>query len=154
LERELATKLLLDILYSPSSANYQELYNEHLISDNFGTDYSCGKDYSYSMFGGDTRDPDLLLKRVREQIDKALEQGIREADFERSRRKKIGGFLRMLNSPEAIAHEFTKYQFKGCNLFDILPVYERLTLDRINRRLREHFNWNQLAVSIVRKDEN
>jgi len=153
LERELATKLLLDILYSPSSANYQELYNEHLISDNFGTDYSCGKDYSYSMFGGDTRDPDLLLKRVREQIDKALEQGIQESDFERSRRKKIGGFLRMMNSPEAIAHEFTKYQFKGCNLFDILPMYEKLTLDQINRRLREHFNWNQLAVSIVRKDE-
>jgi hypothetical protein len=30
-----------------------------------------------------------------------------------------------------------------------LPVYETITLEDVNRRLQEHVDWNQLAVSIV-----
>lgn len=101
------------------------------------------------MLGGDTKDPDRLMERIREQLDEALSNGIRAEDFERSRRKKIGGFLRMLNSPEAIANQFTNYKLKGCDLFDVLPIYESLTLDQANERLRDHVRWERLAVSIV-----
>jgi predicted Zn-dependent peptidase len=106
-------------------------------------------DYCYSMIGGDTPDPDKLLERTSQLIEQTLQNGIQPEDFERSRRKKIGGFLRMMNSPEALANEFTKYQFKDCSLFDILPVYESLTLDQANRRLREHFRQDRMAVSLV-----
>jgi len=152
LELELGTKLMLEILYGQSSDYYQSLYDEHLISDQFGYDFQCSRDYAFSMIGGETRDPELLLSRVEAQFNEALEKGIGEADFERCKRKRIGAFLRMLNSPEAIANQFSNYQFKGCNLFDILPVYESLTLDRINSRLREHVKWEQFAVSIVTGD--
>lgn len=154
LQRELTTKLVLDLLYSQSSANYQELYDDHLISDNFGFDYNCSNNYSFSMLGGDTKDPDLLLERMKAQIEKALKDGIAEADFERSRKKRIGSFLRMLNSPEALSNQFTAYRFKGCNLFDILPIYENMTLDQINARLREHFNWDRMAISIVTSESS
>lgn len=55
----------------------------------------------------------------------------------------------MLNSPENIAHEFTRYRFRGGDLFSVLPIYESLTLEEVNNRLREHMDWNQLAVSLV-----
>ncbi|MBW7454595.1 peptidase M16, partial [Paenibacillus sepulcri] len=67
------------------------------------------------------------------------------------RRKKIGGYLRMLNSPEAIAGEFTRYRFRGADLFKLVPIYESITLEEVNERLREHFNWDRMAVSIVAK---
>jgi len=38
---------------------------------------------------------------------------------------------------------------KGCDLFDVLPIYESLTLDQANERLRDHVRWERLAVSIV-----
>lgn len=153
LRRELVTKTMLDSLLSPSSGLYQELYDENLISDSFGHEYNLSPDYSFSVIGGETRDPDLLLQRFRERIAALLERGIDPADFERSRKKKIGGFLRMLNSPEAIANEFTKYAFKQIDLFDILTVYEQITLDEANARMRDHFRWDQLAVSIVKSGE-
>jgi len=42
------------------------------------------------------------------------------------RRKKIGFFLRALNSPEYIANQFTHYAFNEMNLFDVVPVLESL----------------------------
>jgi len=150
LRKELTTKLLLDALLSGSSPIYQRLYDEELISDSFGHEYNCSKDYAFSVIGGDTKDPDRLVERLREEIAAAQSAGIDEATFERSRRKKIGSFLRMLNSPEAIAGDFTKRLFHGMDMFDVLPIYESLTLEEINVRLREHFDWDRMAVNIIR----
>lgn len=153
LRRELTTKLVMDVLFSPSSPIYQKLYDENIISDSFSHEYNCGPDVSFSVIGGDTKDPDLLVSRIREEVNRVLETGLSATAFERSRKKKIGGFLRMMNSSEAIANEFTKYKFDGNDLFDILPVYESITLDEANARMREHFDWNQLAISIVKSEQ-
>jgi predicted Zn-dependent peptidase len=149
LHKELVTKLVLDILLSASSSLYETLYDENLISDNFGHEFNCSRDYAFSVIGGDTRDPQRLIDRIRQEIEKRKEIGLDAETFERSRKKKIGNFLRMMNSPESIANEFTKYRFHDIDLFDILPVYESLALDDVNARFREHFNWDQLAISIV-----
>lgn len=153
LVRELTTKLMLDVLFSSSSDIYQALYDEQLISDNFGHEYNCSDGYAFSILGGDTKDPDQLVARIREEVEKRKSAGLDEVTFERSRKKKIGNFLRMMNSPESIANEFTKYRFKGIDLFDILPEYEQISLQDVNQRFREHFDWSKLAVSIVQSRE-
>jgi len=33
--------------------------------------------------------------------------------------------------------------------FELLPAYESLTLDDVNRRIREHFDMKRMSVSIV-----
>jgi predicted Zn-dependent peptidase len=152
LEQELVSKVMLDALFSSSSDIFEKLYDENLITDQFGHEYNTGPGYAFSVLGGETRDPDTMLKRVREELDKVGSEGIAEANFERSRRKKIGGYLRMLNSPEAIANEFTRYRFKDMELFEVLSAYESMTLEQVNLRFKEHFNWDRSAVSIVSND--
>ncbi|WP_411551778.1 EF-P 5-aminopentanol modification-associated protein YfmH [Paenibacillus lautus] len=149
LRRDLTTKLMMDLLFGSSTELYQKLYDEDLISDSFGHEYNSSPQYAFSAVGGDTKDPDQLLERIRTEVDKLKAAGFQASDFERARKKKMGGYLRMLNSPENIAHEFTRYQFRGADFFNVLPVYESITLDDVNRRLQEHVDWNQLAVSIV-----
>lgn len=151
LRQEVTTKLMLEALIGPSSKLYQQLYEQNLISDSFGHEFNSSSDYSFSVIGGDTPDPDELLKQIRDYIDKLAETGIETEAFERAQRKKIGGYLRMLNSPEAIAGEFTKYRFRDSDMFDILKWYENCTLADVNARLREHFDFGQLAVSIVKQ---
>lgn len=149
LRRDLATKLALDLLLGSSSRLYQKLYDEELISDSFSHEFNSNPRYAFSAIGGDTKDPDRLLEVVTEEIKKIVQSGFREEDFERTRKKKIGGFLRMLNSPESIAHEFTRYRFRGGDMFEVLSIYESLTLEEVNTRLSEHIDWEQLAVSLV-----
>ncbi|OKP86394.1 zinc protease [Paenibacillus helianthi] len=146
---DLTTKLMLDLLLGSSTGLYQKLYDEELISDSFGHEFNSSPQYAFSAIGGDTKDPDLLLERIKDEINHVLESGYAEKDFERARKKKIGGYLRMLNSPESIAHEFTRYQFRGGDLFEVLPLYESITLEEVNTRLRSHVDWEQLAVSLV-----
>jgi len=150
IRRELATRLAFDALLGASSPLYQRLYDDNLISDSFGHEFNTGPGFAFSAIGGDTRDPDALLARVGEAVAEAAERGIDEAVLERARRKRIGSYLRMLNSPEAIAGEYTRYHLKGGDLFTLVQLYESLTPDEINGRLREHADPARLAVSIVR----
>ncbi|AIQ59158.1 EF-P 5-aminopentanol modification-associated protein YfmH [Paenibacillus borealis] len=147
--RDLTTRLMLDLLLGSSTALYQKLYDEELISDSFGHEFNSSPQYAFSAIGGDTKDPGLLLDRIKEEVGLIQAAGFAEKDFERARKKKIGGYLRMLNSPESIAHEFTRYQFRGGDLFEVLPLYESITLDEVNARLHDHVDWEQLAVSLV-----
>ncbi|NBI27426.1 EF-P 5-aminopentanol modification-associated protein YfmH [Chengkuizengella marina] len=154
LQRECEMKVLLDVLFGSSSDIYQKLYDEKLITDQFSHEYNGQYDFAFSIMGGETREPEMLLSRVKEEIDKVMKQGIEPAAFERSRKKKIGNFLRMLNSPESIASEFTRYQFKDIDLFDILTTYENLKIEQVNNRLNTHFDWTKMSASIVQSEEN
>jgi predicted Zn-dependent peptidase len=150
LKRELATKLLLDILFGSSSPLYQKLYDAGLITDSFDFDYSGEKDYAYSIVGGDTTDPEKLVETIRQELSQYMQNGIDEQAFERSKRKKIGHFLRSLNSVEYIANQFTSYVFNGTDLFAVLPVLESITRSEVEARMKEHLRTEQMAVSIVR----
>ncbi|UFJ42203.1 insulinase family protein [Brevibacillus humidisoli] len=150
LKLELTTKLVLEILLGDSSRLYQQLYDSGLITETFDFDYSAETDYAYSLFGGDTPDPDRLVETITKEINILQQKGIPADDFERSKRKKMGQYLRALNSVEYIANQFTSYKFNGTDLFQVLPVLEAITLDEANQRLREHCQPQQLAVSVVR----
>jgi predicted Zn-dependent peptidase len=150
IKQELATQIVLEALVGTSSELYQSLYDDGLIDDSFGYDYSLDRGYGFSMIGGDTFDPDQLLKRIQSELPKLVEQGISEETFERIRKKKIGANLRSLNSPEWIANQFTNYRFNDADLFKIIPLLEDLTVNDINRRMEQHIDWNRFAVSIVR----
>lgn len=150
LKRELTTKLVLDIAFGTSSALYQKWYGSGLITESFDFDYSGEKEYGYSIIGGDTPDPDKLVAEVQQGIGELMQRGIDQQDFERAKRKKIGLFLRSLNSVEFIANQFTSYKFNGTELFSVVPALESITREEVEARMREHFLTEQMSVSIVR----
>lgn len=150
LKRDLTTKLLLDIVFGSSSSAYEKLYDSGLITESFDFDYSCEQDYAYSIFGGDTPDPDQLVETIKTIIEEWKQKGIDQDAFERAKRKKIGNFMRGLNSVEFIANQFTQFKFNGNDLFSVVPVLESITREDVEKRMKEHFQLDQMAVSIVR----
>jgi predicted Zn-dependent peptidase len=132
LKNELATNVLLDILFGKSSENYTELYGSGLIDDTFSYDYSQEYGFGFAMVGGDTNEPDVLAKKLEDMLMEAKTGAGFTADaLERTKKKKIGSFLRAVNSPEYIANQFTRYAFNEMDLFDVVPVLESLTLEDI-----------------------
>ncbi|MFI8710747.1 EF-P 5-aminopentanol modification-associated protein YfmH [Brevibacillus brevis] len=150
LKRELTTKLVLDIAFGTSSAVYERLYDNELITESFDFDYSSEQDYAYTIIGGDTPDPERLVETIKAEIEQLKQTGIAQEDFERAKRKKIGNFLRSLNSVEFIANQFTSFKFNGNDLFSVVPTLESITREDVEKRLKEHFLTEQMAVSIVR----
>ncbi len=64
------------------------------------------------MVGGSTEQPDELEERLKGIL---LNTNYDQLDvgrhWERVKKKKMGGFLRSLNSPESVANQFTRYAF-------------------------------------------
>ncbi|WP_018660180.1 EF-P 5-aminopentanol modification-associated protein YfmH [Heyndrickxia acidiproducens] len=150
LKNELTVNLLLDLLFGRSSEAYNDLYNEGLIDPSFSFDYSQENGFGFAMAGGDTEHPDQLANRLHD-IMFVGKQGkwLTEEGLERTKKKKIGSFLRQLNSPEFIANQFTRYAFHHMNLFDVVPALEDIRFSDLQQTAAEFFDEARFTVCQV-----
>jgi predicted Zn-dependent peptidase len=75
--------------------------------------------------------------------------GLNEESLQRTIKKKIGSFLRSLNSPEYIANQFTRYAFNDMNLFDVVSVLEKLTIEDIREVAKDLISDERMTVCQV-----
>ncbi|MEW9050732.1 MAG: pitrilysin family protein [Neobacillus sp.] len=150
LKNELAINVLLDMLFSKSSENYQQLYNKELIDDTFSYDYSQENGFGFAMLGGDTDQPDQLALELEKMLLAAKAgEAFTEEQLERTKKKKIGAFLRAVNSPEYIANQFTRYAFNDMDLFDVVPTLEQITLADVKSLASDFINEERFSVCQV-----
>ncbi|MCG7312263.1 insulinase family protein [Priestia flexa] len=128
LRHELAMNIVLDLAFGKSSSYYEELYKNGLIDETFSYDYTEENGFGFALIGGDTENPEKFYARIKEILLEVKSNGLQEEELERVRKKKIGEFLRALNSPEFIANQFTRYAFNDMNLFDVVDTLEKLTV--------------------------
>ncbi|MCK0470818.1 pitrilysin family protein [Halalkalibacter sp. APA_J-10(15)] len=152
LRRELIVSILLDLMFGQSSNNYQELFAEGLIDDSFSFDYSAEFGFGFSVIGGDTSKPNKLAAQVKNMVTTFKSEQLSEDHVARTIKKKIGFFLRSLNSPEFIANQFTRYQFNEMNLFDVVPTLEEITIHDLKQGLQEHFDFERFTVFQVKPE--
>lgn len=134
LTQELAIELLLDCLFGRTSTFYKEAYESGLIDESFGYSYSQEYGFGFAMIGADTEQPEQLEEKIRETIETAKNDWtITEEDVDRIRKRKIGMFMRSLNSIEFIANQFTRYRFNEMDLFDIVPTLEEMRVEQLQQ---------------------
>jgi predicted Zn-dependent peptidase len=150
LKNELSVNVLLDMLFGKSSDNYTDLYSSGLIDDTFSYDYSQEQGFGFAMVGGDTNEPDVLASKLEAMLKEAKSgQGLTAESLERTKKKKIGAFLRAVNSPEYIANQFTRYAFNDMDLFEVVPVLESLTMDDLNQAAERLISEDRFTVCQV-----
>ncbi len=130
LKHELSVQIGLECLFGRASNFYTEVYEKGLIDESFAYDFSLENGYGFALIGSDSSSPDELAKLIKNQINNA-DSAFNEEKVDRVKRKKIGFFLRALNSMEFIANQFTRYKFNDMNLFDAVPVIEKITLNDV-----------------------
>ncbi len=134
LKRELATTIYLEMLFGKSSPLHENLYTNGYIDQSFSYDYTQEQGFGFALIGGDSTKPDELVKQLLDILQQSKSgAGLSEESFQRTVKKKIGSFLRSLNSPEYVANQFTRYTFNEMNLFDVVSVLEQLTLTDIQQ---------------------
>jgi predicted Zn-dependent peptidase len=150
LRAELLSGMILDYYFSKSGKFYEELYKEDLIDDSFQFETELDRQFGFTILGGDSRKPDEMTKRVKEMLHELKAESISEEDFTRMKRKKIGQFMRALNSLEFIANQFTHYQTLGVDLFDVLPVIESLSTKDADEYLQHWIKEDAISVFQVK----
>ncbi|MGM9945326.1 MAG: EF-P 5-aminopentanol modification-associated protein YfmH [Lysinibacillus sp.] len=137
LKHELAVAIALECLFGRASTLYTQLYEAGLIDESYAFDFSLEKGYGFALIGSDTNKPDELVSAIKGRLKEAQDGSIFKAeDVERIKRKRIGSFLRALNSLEFIANQFTRYKFNDMNLFDAVPTVEKLTVEDVREAFK------------------
>ncbi|WP_141433479.1 EF-P 5-aminopentanol modification-associated protein YfmH [Bacillus sp. 03113] len=149
LKNELTINILLDLLFGKSSDNYHKLFSDGLIDETFSFDYTQEQGFGFAMVGGDTSNPDLLAETIKQMLMKGKEAEFSQESLERAKKKKIGAFLRAVNSPEYIANQFTRYAFNDMNLFDVVPTIEQITLEDLKAATHTFIAEERLSVCQV-----
>lgn len=150
IKHEAAVKLILDMLIGRSSELYNELYNESLLNTTFKSNYTIEECYAFSRFGGESSDPLKVMYKTSEVIASMRKSGLNKANYERIKKAHVGKFLRQLNYVESISRPFISAHFKGANLFEYMDIYKKITFEYINKIFYEHFNLDNLALSIIK----
>lgn len=148
LKRKVSLEILLSMLMGRSSILYNQLYGEGLINQSFGSEVTLEESFGFTAWGGQSKDPVKVAERTQEAIGKMHKEGLDQQSFDRIRKAHEGRFIRSLNSPENISHEFIPLWFKGANFFDQPKVYEELTLSDVEKVFRDHFSMEP-ALSII-----
>lgn len=149
MKNELTLNIILDLLFGKSSEHYESLYNDGLIDETFSFDYTEESGFGFAIIGGDTREPDQLAERIQKVLLDAKNTSFTQEQLDRVKKKKIGGFLRSLNSPEYIANQFTRYAFNDMNLFDVVPVMEQITVEDMKNTVSSFINEDCFTVCQV-----
>lgn len=148
---DLAVKLLLSMIAGKSSELYESLYGKGLINSTFEMDFSLEKSYAYSLFGGESKNPEAVKENLVKEIKKLKDVGLESEKFDRVLKASKGRFLRQLNSLESISRMFVNLYFKGVTMFDYLDVYDTISFDYISDVFKSHFDIDRMALSVVKQ---
>ncbi|EQF23830.1 peptidase M16 inactive domain protein [Clostridioides difficile CD160] len=149
LRKEIVTDILVGMLFKKGSKLYEDLYMQGLINENFGAGFSSQVDYAFSIIAGDSKEPKKVKDIIIEYIENSKKEGLSKAEFERTKKKKIGSFIKCFDSINFIANSFISYIFKDINILDYLDVIKDITFDEVEERLKEHFKEEYCVISIV-----
>ncbi|MDO5061836.1 MAG: pitrilysin family protein [Peptostreptococcaceae bacterium] len=154
LKKSLETEMIFGSLFRKGSDLNEYLYDNQLILEPLSCDYNSHNDYGYSIISGESRDIDTACAKIKECIAHHREYGIDPAVFERVKKAKLGAFVRGFDSIEGIANSFLNYYFEGINFFDVYDGMRSVTLEDVNRRLREHFDEEMSVLSVIQPIES
>ncbi|HBG0267075.1 TPA: insulinase family protein, partial [Clostridioides difficile] len=148
LRKEIVTDILVGMLFKKGSKLYEDLYMQGLINENFGAGFSSQVDYAFSIIAGDSKEPKKVKEIILDYIEKSKKEGLSKEEFERTKKKKIGSFIKCFDSINFIGNSFISYVFKDINLLDYLDVIKDITFEEVEERLKEHFKEEYCVISI------
>ena len=151
IKRELALNLLFDLLFSKSAKLYNDWLNQGIINDSFSASFTQDRDFAFILIGCDCYDYETLKEKLLDLIKDFDTIKIDQEDFNRIKKKNIGLFINMFNSPESIANLFSRYYFEGTNAFDLVDEVAKLEIDDIYDVFK-YFDLQYTSVCIVKKN--
>ncbi len=148
-KKSLVTSVMLKLFASDSSPLYQKLYDSGLINDSFYDDVTINEDYGFIQLGGESDNPDEVLKLIKEEAERIKKEGFEKSDFERIKNMFYGKYIKSFNNVESVGNAFCSNYFLGVGIFDFLEVYDTVTLEEVNNSFKELFVEERLVMSVI-----
>ncbi|EMG1528473.1 insulinase family protein [Enterococcus faecium] len=124
-----AINLLFQMILGNTSRNYLAMYNQGIIDDSFGFEFSLDREFHFADFSGDTDEPEKAAEKVKEIIlGFADDPEVSEMNLDLLKKKMLGQYFQSLNSIEYIANQFTQSLFGDRTLFDLPEIIDLIQM--------------------------
>ncbi len=124
-----AINLLFQMILGNTSRNYLARYNQGIIDDSFGFEFSLDREFHFADFSGDTDEPEKAAEKVKEIIlGFADDPEVSETNLDLLKKKMLGQYFQSLNSIEYIANQFTQSLFGDRTLFDLPEIIDSIQM--------------------------
>lgn len=124
-----AINLLFQMILGNTSRNYLAMYNQGIIDDSFGFEFSLDRGFHFADFSGDTDEPEKAAEKVKEIIlGFADDPEVSETNLDLLKKKMLGQYFQSLNSIEYIANQFTQSLFGDRTLFDLPEIIDSIQM--------------------------
>ena len=120
-----------------------------MVNDSFYGGFYSEVEYAFTLISGEGKDPHKVKDTITEYLERYKKEGLSREGFERAKKKKIGEFLKYMDSMEFIANNFISYAFKDVNILDYLEVLKEVEFEDVENRLRTHFKEENCVISII-----
>lgn len=149
-KKHIAIEIILYMLLGKSSNTYQKLYETGDIMGQPDLDYEFSKTYAHILITGVAKNPQNIVKELKQAIKNYTQNGLDEKTFSRIKKKIYGDYVTEYNDVSNIAKMFLSDYFKGINSFDYLEEYSQVTVEYANQVLNEVFKEENMVLSIVK----
>ncbi len=154
LRKEVVSDILCDMIFKTGSELNDYLYMNGLVNDSFYGEFYSEVEYAFTLISGEGKDPYKVKDIISEYIEKYKKEGLSKESFERAKKKKIGEFIKYMDSMEFIANNFVSYAFKDINILDYLEVLKDVKFEDVEERLNKHFKEENCVISIIEPIES
>lgn len=146
--REMVVSLFLEIFIGKNSPFYNRLYDEGLLDDSFGVEYSCTPWYSHFIFGGETDEPQRLAQELLQEIKRLQACGISQQQLDVNLRKLMGLFIMDLNGLESTVMAYATDWLQGGDYLSRFDEMRKLTKEDVEGFLHS-LDIEQNILSVV-----
>ncbi|MDI6602135.1 MAG: hypothetical protein QME46_10240, partial [Thermoanaerobacteraceae bacterium] len=136
-------------LFGRSSEIYSELYNEGLITSNFGYEYEAEMDYGFALVSCSSISPQKVNDRIKEYILARSETGIGENEFMKAKKVIKGAIVKTFDSIEALGHFYNSFMIKGINILEYIDVVNKATISEVNDRWKKLLDFDKAVLSVI-----
>jgi len=150
LRRDAAMAILSEMLFSESGELYHSLLDRGLISPEFSADYALTRDFGFLQISGEADDPEAVLREILDFLEKQRQNGLSEADFERTRRVEYAESIKGFDSTEEIANNLLSFVFEEAELFTYVELLKNMEFDYVQALFAEFFDPQRFTLSVVR----
>ncbi|MBR1540742.1 MAG: insulinase family protein [Clostridia bacterium] len=152
--KDLALEILSEIIMGKSSKLYKRLYDEKLITSSLGFDYEYGRTFSHFLIQGLSNEPEKVISEIKNEIEFFKARGITDEDFERTKKKIYGEYVKDYNDPDTIASGVLADYFNGINSFAFLEEFDCIKKEDLIDVLNTVFMEDKKVVSIIRGNKS
>jgi len=149
-KKHIAIEILLNMIIGKSSDLYKELYNNELLISEPFLEYEFTSNYAHVAITGNSKNPDEVLEKIEQEIERLKTEGIDLEHFERIKNMLYGNAVKEFNNVSDIARMFISDYFKGVNSFDYLESYKQVTPEYTLEILKEVFLKEKTVISIIK----